>query len=143
MNENQEQLAFHHQIGVALSQWQNNVEIQLYNIKQVCTGDQHSADTYIALFTHRNFRFRLKEVNDLVLAKFTNTPHLANWLSLHDRIETAEERQERFGSSLGVGLPERQARSSLVPQSAPRQNETGITPKTSTRIALRQRNFGT
>jgi len=34
MNENQEQLAFHHQIGVALSQWQNNVEIQLYNIKQ-------------------------------------------------------------------------------------------------------------
>jgi len=90
MNENQEQLAFHHQIGVALSQWQNNVEIQLYNIKQACAGDLHGANTYIALFTHRNFRFRLKEVNDLVLAKFTNTPHLADWLSLHDRIETAE-----------------------------------------------------
>jgi hypothetical protein len=91
MNENQEQLAFNHQIGVALSQWQNNIEMQLYNIKQACTGDQPTADTYIALFTHRNFRFRLKEVNDLVLAKFTNTPHLADWLSLHDRIESAEK----------------------------------------------------
>jgi hypothetical protein len=91
MNDNQEQLAFHHQIGVALSQWQNNVEMQLYNIKQACTGDQRTADTYIALFTHRNFRFRLKEVNDLVLANFTNTPRIADWLSLHDRIETAEK----------------------------------------------------
>ncbi len=91
MNDNEEQLAFHHQIGVALSQWQNNIEMQLYNIKQACTGDQRTADTYIALFTHRNFRFRLKEVNDLVLANFTNTPHIADWLSLHDRIETAEK----------------------------------------------------
>jgi hypothetical protein len=65
--------------------------MQLYNIKQACTGDQRTADTYIALFTHRNFRFRLKEVNDLVLANFTNTPHIADWLSLHDRIETAEK----------------------------------------------------
>ena len=55
-------------------QWQNNIEMQLYNIKQACTGDQRTADTYIALFTHRNFHFRLKEVNDLILANFTNTP---------------------------------------------------------------------
>jgi hypothetical protein len=28
-------------------------------------------------------------VNDLVLANFSNTPHHADWLSLHSRIETA------------------------------------------------------
>jgi hypothetical protein len=91
MNHDQEQLAFYHQIGVALEQWQNNIETQLYNIKQACTGDQRTADTYIALFTHRSFRVRLKEVNDLVLANFTNTPHIADWRSLHDRIEAAEK----------------------------------------------------
>ncbi len=90
MNENQEQLAFNHQIGVALSQWQNNIEFDLYNIKQACTGDQPTADTYIRLFTHRNFRVRLKEVNDLVVANFSDTPHLADWRSLHRRIEKAE-----------------------------------------------------
>ena len=91
MDENQEQLAFYHQIGVALEQWQNNVEFQLYNIKQACTGDQRTADTYVTLFTHRNFRVRLKEVNDLIVANFSNTPHLADWLSLHNRIESAEK----------------------------------------------------
>ena len=59
MNDNQEHLAFNHQIGLALSQWQNNVEFELYNIKQACSGDKRTADTYIALFTHRNFRFSL------------------------------------------------------------------------------------
>jgi hypothetical protein len=95
MNENQEQLAFNHQIGVALSQWQNNIEMQLYNIRQACTGDQRTAEAYITLFrnedfTHKNFRARLTEVNDLVKAKFSDTPHIADWVSLHNRIERAE-----------------------------------------------------
>jgi len=89
MNQNQEQLAFNHQIGVALSQWQNNIEFELYNIKQACTGDKPTADTYITLFTHRNFRFRLGQVSDLVSANFCITPHYAHWLALHSRIETA------------------------------------------------------
>jgi hypothetical protein len=96
MNDNQEQLAFHHQIGVALSQWQNNIEMQLYNVRQACTGDQPTAEAYIALFknedfTHKDFRTRLKEVNDLVEAKVSNTPHIADWVSLHNRIERAEK----------------------------------------------------
>ena len=89
MNENQEQLAFHHQIGVALSHWQNAVEVRLYNIKQACTGDQRTADTYITLFSNSNFRVRLNQVHDLVEARFANTPHYSDWLRLHDRIETA------------------------------------------------------
>src|ERR1700730_7453774 len=89
MNNNQEHLAFNHQIGRALSEWQNNVEFELYNIKQPCSGDKRTADTYITLFEERNFRFRLGQVNDLIVAKFSNTPHHADWLSLHSRIESA------------------------------------------------------
>jgi hypothetical protein len=89
MNDNQEHLAFNHQIGLALSQWQNNIEFELYNIKQACSGDKRTADTYITLFEERNFRERLSQVNDLVSANFSNTPHQADWPKLHSRIETA------------------------------------------------------
>jgi hypothetical protein len=89
MDDNQEHLAFNHQIGRALSEWQNNIEFGLYNIKQACSGDKRTADTYITLFEERNFRERLAQVNHLVLASFSNTAHHADWLKLHSRIEKA------------------------------------------------------
>jgi hypothetical protein len=89
MNDNQEHLAFNHQIGLAFSQWQHNVEWELYGIKQACTGDKRTADTYITFFEERNFRLRLRQANDLVVANFANTPLYTDWLSLHRRIETA------------------------------------------------------
>jgi hypothetical protein len=89
MNGNQEHLAFNHQIGRALSEWQNDIEFELYNIKQACSGDKRSADTYITLFEERNFRDRLAQVNDVVSANFSNTPLQADWLKLHSRIEKA------------------------------------------------------
>ena len=88
-NSNQEHLAFNHQIGRALSEWQNNIEFGLYNIKQACSGDKRTADTYITLFEERKFRERLAQANDLVLASFSNTAHYAHWLKLHSRIEKA------------------------------------------------------
>jgi hypothetical protein len=89
MDDNQEHLAFNHQIGLALSQWQHNVEWELYGIKRACTGDKPTTDTYITFFEERNFRKRLAQVNDLVSARFSNTPLLADWLKLHSRIEKA------------------------------------------------------
>jgi hypothetical protein len=59
MNDNQEHLAFNHQIGLALSQWQHNVEWELCTIKQACSGGKQFADTYITFFEERNFRLRL------------------------------------------------------------------------------------
>jgi hypothetical protein len=90
MNDNQEHLAFNHHIGMALSQWQH-VEFELYNIKQACSGDKRTADTYITFFEERNFRKRLAQINDLVTANFANTPHQADWLKLHSRTEKAAE----------------------------------------------------
>ena len=73
----------------ALSEWQNNIEFGLYDIKQACSGDKRTADTYITLFEKRNFRERLAQVNHLILASFSNTAHHADWLKLHSRIERA------------------------------------------------------
>jgi hypothetical protein len=88
MNDNQEHLAFNHQIGMALSQWQH-VEWDLYNIRQACTGDHPTGDAYVTHFELRSFRDKLGQVNGLVLANFPNTPHLADWKSLHRRTDNA------------------------------------------------------
>jgi hypothetical protein len=88
MNDNQEHLAFNHQIGMALSQWQH-VEWDLYNIGQACTGDHSTGDAYVTHFELRSFRDKLGQVNGLVLANFPNTPHLADWKSLHRRTDNA------------------------------------------------------
>jgi hypothetical protein len=91
MNDNQEHLAFNHQIGLALSQWQHDVEFALYAVAAACSGRAPPADTYTAFFEHRNFRHKLKQVDDLVWQKVQGTALLADWRKLHSRIETAEE----------------------------------------------------
>src|SRR5277367_6418417 len=88
MNEKQEHLAFNHQIGVALAEWQN-IESGLYNLAQASSGDKPTDDAYVTLFTVRNFRIRLTEVDDLVSTYLPNTPHRKYWLSVQYRIATA------------------------------------------------------
>jgi hypothetical protein len=91
MNENQEQLAFNHQTGLALTQWQHNVEFGLYVVAAACSGQAPPADTYTTFFNHKSFRQKLKQVDDLVSQKVRGTPLLADWRKLHSRIETAEK----------------------------------------------------
>ena len=81
MNVNQERLAFNHLIGLALSQWQNNIEFGLYAVASACSGTAPPADTYLTFFTEISFRKRLQQVHDLVLATVQDASIRAKWRS--------------------------------------------------------------
>jgi hypothetical protein len=90
MTENEEQLAFYHQIGTAVTQWAT-VEFSLYDVVAACFGDRESLAVNVAFFSVENFRSKLQLVDNLVAIKFQNTPHFSEWIRLHERTRAAAD----------------------------------------------------
>jgi hypothetical protein len=105
MNVNQEHLAFNHLIGLALSQWQANIEFGLYAVASACSGTAPPADTYLTFFTEISFRKRLQQVHDLVLATVQDASIRAQWQAIHSRIETAAKGRNALAHHWVLNFP--------------------------------------
>jgi hypothetical protein len=88
MTGNEEHLAFFFHLGRAITCWQD-VEFALYDVGSACSGDPASADPYIAFFSIRDFRHKLRHIDDLVASNIKDTARLGEWPSLYARTDRA------------------------------------------------------
>jgi hypothetical protein len=90
LTPNEEQLAFYHQIGMAVTQWAS-VEFALYEIMTACFGDKEQINLNVTFFSIENFRSKLQLIDNLISVKYKTTPHYAEWLKILTRIEAASK----------------------------------------------------
>jgi hypothetical protein len=95
MNTNQEQLAFFHQLGTAIKDWQE-VDSALYQVMQAAAHDQPAREIFIAFVTHKKFRMKLRQIDDAMSVNFKDTPLFAEWWSLKGITDNAALERHRL-----------------------------------------------
>jgi hypothetical protein len=88
MTPSEEQLAFYHGIGVAVTQWAH-VENALYQVLYTCFDNRNHGELSTAFFSVENFRSKHQMADNVVSRKFRDSPNLSDWRALHDRIRSA------------------------------------------------------
>jgi hypothetical protein len=88
MTLNEEHLAFFFQLGKAITYWQH-IEYALYGVLAAASGDKDSGNIYIAFFSIRDFRQKLKHIDEIISGKIEDPQHLVDWAKLYARIDRA------------------------------------------------------
>lgn len=95
MGPNEEQLAFYHQIGMAITQWAH-VEFALSDVVCAAFEDKETTALGVAFFSVENFRSKLRLTENVICARFRSTPHFGDWIALHARTKSASDARNKL-----------------------------------------------
>lgn len=95
MTFDEEQLAFFHELGLAISQW-SFVESGMYEIVAACTEPRDQYAMGFALFAVDNFRAKLAFCDAYLKKKRLDKARIATWDKLVDRLRNAAPKRNRL-----------------------------------------------
>lgn len=104
MNINEEQVAFYHEIGRAVTEWAH-VEISLCFVFRACFDEKQVKTAGNAFFAVENFRSKLALVEAAMASAFPDSPHLATWRTLAAQAQRNAALRNRIAHGIVVIYP--------------------------------------
>lgn len=95
MNNLEEQIAFYHELGIAIATWAS-VEEALFNLVSKCVFPADRGMLSVGFFSIENFRSKLQFVESLLTMKFAGIKAVNNWPALKERLGKASAKRNKL-----------------------------------------------
>ena len=101
MHIGEEETAFYHQIGRALSQWAY-AENQLVRVVSLCVSHSDRDPLAVSFLSIENFRSKLQFCDSLITVKFAASRHLTYWATVAGLLRSASAKRNKLAHNLSV-----------------------------------------